>query len=96
VRPHCSTCVRSYRHLLRTAPGTQPVLSCEYDDATERENGGDPEHTSPVDEDEEGKKKRRKTSGSRAKKRDEENDVERDKLTKRIGMSISRRPVCRH
>lgn len=35
IRPHCSTCVRSHKHLMRTAPRTNPVLSCEYDDGPE-------------------------------------------------------------
>lgn len=73
--------MRSYRHLLRTAPSTNPVLSCEYDDSMDRDhNDGD---TSPK-EDDDGKKKKRKASGGR-KKADDEVDHERDRLMKRVG-----------
>jgi hypothetical protein len=75
VRPHCSTCIRSYKHLLRTAPSTNPVLTCEYDD--DKENDGDEDEA-------EARRKRRKTSGSR-KKADEEAEQERERLNKRIG-----------
>ncbi|EKD04083.1 hypothetical protein A1Q2_01558 [Trichosporon asahii var. asahii CBS 8904] len=68
VRPHCSTCIRSYKHLLRTAPSTNPVLTCEYDD--DKENDGDEDEA-------EARRKRRKTSGSR-KKADEEAEQEPD------------------
>ncbi|BEI93175.1 uncharacterized protein CcaverHIS019_0508030 [Cutaneotrichosporon cavernicola] len=81
VRPHCSTCVRSYRHLLRTAPSTNPVLSCEYDDSMDKDHhDGD---TSPKEDDDGGKKKKRKASGGR-RKADDEVDPERDRLMKRV------------
>ncbi|ODN84683.1 hypothetical protein L202_00579 [Cryptococcus amylolentus CBS 6039] len=32
ARPHCATCIRSYRHLLKTSPRSNPILCCDYDD----------------------------------------------------------------
>lgn len=80
MRPHCSTCIRSYKHLLRTAPSTNPVLTCEYDDDKEHHPDGE-------EDDAEARRKRRKTSGSR-KKADEEAEQERERLNKRIGTFI--------
>lgn len=90
VRPHCSTCVRSYRHLLRTAPSTNPTLACEYDDSMDKDHhDGD---TSPK-EDDDGKKKKRKMSAGR-KKQDDDVDDERDRLMKRVGKSSIPRMCC--
>ena len=83
AKPHCSTCVRSYRHLLRTAPKSDPVLSCEYEDGTKNDNAGS--DGSPEDYADANKKKRKISTDSGKKK--EEDDTEA--LRKRIGMSGS-------
>ncbi|WRT67022.1 uncharacterized protein IL334_003988 [Kwoniella shivajii] len=91
VRPHCATCVRSYRHLLRTSPKSNPVLCCDYDDGTgahadegERVSSSKSPGQGP-EEEEPGAKKKRKASGDgKRKKKDEEFEEERDRLTKKI------------
>lgn len=90
IRPHCSTCVRSHKHLMRTAPKTNPILSCDYDDG----NGPGPvERTSVpaspgspivVDDGETARKKRKSTGGEN--KRKKESEAER--LKRRIGASL--------
>ncbi|OWZ59311.1 hypothetical protein C356_01070 [Cryptococcus neoformans c45] len=99
ARPHCATCVRSYRHLLRTSPKSNPVLCCDYDDgASNQVEEGDSQNKSnagpagaPANEEEEtsgianGSKKKRKATGEgRRKKKEEEFEEERDRLTKQI------------
>ncbi|WVR05102.1 hypothetical protein IAU60_002114 [Kwoniella sp. DSM 27419] len=89
TRPHCATCVRSYRHLLRTNPKSNPVLCCDYDDGNvqglESEKGAGSSSTGGNDEDDGGGKKKRKASGEgRRKKKDEEFEEERDRLTRKI------------
>ncbi|WVF72289.1 hypothetical protein IAT40_007102 [Kwoniella sp. CBS 6097] len=89
ARPHCATCVRSYRHLLRTAPKSNPVLCCDYDDGNshtaELEKGSGSTATGPEEEENGGGKKKRKASGEgKRKKKDEEFEEERDRLTKKI------------
>ncbi|WVO12766.1 hypothetical protein L204_100374 [Cryptococcus depauperatus] len=41
ARPHCSTCIRSYRHVLRTSAKSNPVLCCDYDDSVHLANGSE-------------------------------------------------------
>lgn len=68
---------------MRTAPSTNPTLSCEYDDGEkDHERGGSNE---AEDEAEGGRKKKRKTSGGRKKTRDADGDEERETLMKRVG-----------
>lgn len=91
--------MRSYRHSLRTAPKSNPVLCCDYDDGvTDQPEDGNAAHQSaspsagpsgsagPDDEDNSGVKKKRKATGEgKRKKKDEEFEEERDRLTKQIG-----------
>ncbi|ORY32255.1 hypothetical protein BCR39DRAFT_523592 [Naematelia encephala] len=90
-RPHCSTCVRSYKHLMRTAPRSNPVLTCEYDDGNPAGHEGD-EHQSVSEEmgdcDEEGdvtrKKKKKSLTGEPKRKRKDVEDSEAESLRKKI------------
>ncbi|WVQ98640.1 hypothetical protein IAU59_005770 [Kwoniella sp. CBS 9459] len=88
ARPHCATCVRSYRHLLRTAPKSNPTLCCDYDDgnahSAEPEKGTSSAAAEPEEEDGGGKKKRKASGEGKRKKKDEEFEEERDRLTKKI------------
>ncbi|WVW83215.1 hypothetical protein I302_105233 [Kwoniella bestiolae CBS 10118] len=99
ARPHCATCVRSYRHLLRTSPKSNPVLCCDYDEGTggshheeaeKAEKGSaskspaQEKNQGPEDDDGGGKKKRKAGGEGRRKKKDEEFEEERDRLTKKI------------
>ncbi|WWC85393.1 uncharacterized protein L201_000256 [Kwoniella dendrophila CBS 6074] len=95
ARPHCATCVRSYRHLLRTSPKSNPVLCCDYDDGgSHHHDEGDKGEKgstskSPAQETHEeetagGKKKRKANGEGKRKKKDEEFEEERDRLTKKI------------
>ncbi|WVQ70202.1 uncharacterized protein L199_008427 [Kwoniella botswanensis] len=98
ARPHCATCVRSYRHLLRTSPKSNPVLCCDYDEGTgsHHEEGHKGEkgtssqsparnqNQGPEDDDGGGKKKRKAAGEGKRKKKDEEFEEERDRLTKQI------------
>ncbi|WWC61219.1 uncharacterized protein I303_103799 [Kwoniella dejecticola CBS 10117] len=94
ARPHCATCVRSYRHLLRTSPKSDPVLCCDYDDGTghghddgdkaEKGSSSKSPGQGPDDDDGGGKKKRKASGEGRRKKKDEEFEEERDRLTKKI------------
>ncbi|KAL7422208.1 hypothetical protein Q5752_002854 [Cryptotrichosporon argae] len=82
VRPHCGTCVRSHKHTLRTAPASEPVLACEYDDG-DAAGGAHSPHSADADADDDGKKKKRKATGGRRKKDDDDND-ERERLARRV------------
>ncbi|OCF39471.1 hypothetical protein I317_06745 [Kwoniella heveanensis CBS 569] len=88
ARPHCATCVRSYKHLLRTSPKSNPVLCCDYDDgnshSAEPEKGPSSATTGPEEDDGGGKKKRKASGEGKRKKKDEEFEEERDRLTKKI------------
>ncbi|KAK4687222.1 hypothetical protein P7C73_g2894, partial [Tremellales sp. Uapishka_1] len=89
ARPHCATCVRSHKHLMRTAPRTNPVMNCDYDDGVAGEEnrlGGAGSDGSVEDDDVEVRKKKRKAPGEarRNKKKSSELDDERDRLAKRI------------
>ena len=78
---------------MRTAPKSNPALSCEYDDSPG--NGADEVDrdasmaSEDGDENPEGKKKKkRKTSGEpRRKNRKDEDDEETEMLRKKIGTS---------
>ncbi|WWC69552.1 uncharacterized protein I206_103494 [Kwoniella pini CBS 10737] len=95
VRPHCATCVRSYRHLLRTSPKSNPVLCCDYDDgagnnhedsdkAAKGSTTKSPDQALDDDDGGSSKKKRKASGEGRRKKKDEEFEEERDRLTKKI------------
>ena len=103
VKPHCSTCVRSYKHLLRTSPKSNPVLTCEYDDGVYETAVGSGlpgqvdltgvrshSHASPAvsEEDDEGRKRKRKSGISRPRDSAGIGD-EREALMQRIGRSPS-------
>ncbi|WVQ71532.1 hypothetical protein IAR50_001071 [Cryptococcus sp. DSM 104548] len=50
ARPHCATCIRSYRHILKTSPRSNPILCCDYDDgppaqSAEEESGRNSSHS---------------------------------------------------
>lgn len=79
--------------MARTAPHTNPVLSCDYDDG----NGPNerpyqppsPHSASPVEEEgETNRKKRKSNAGEGGKKK---RDTEAERLKKRIGKSFANR-----
>lgn len=78
ARPTCATCVRSHKHLLRTNPRSDAVLTCEYDD--QKEDGGT---HSPASREGEGERaaKKRKAQPGEARKRKES---EEEKLKRKI------------
>ncbi|WWD15819.1 hypothetical protein CI109_100243 [Kwoniella shandongensis] len=92
VRPHCATCVRSYRHLLRTAPKSNPVLCCDYEDGAPHQEDTDNARVSnnsasppdQEDDDGSGKKKRKAAGEGKRKKKNEEFEDERLRLQKKI------------
>ncbi|RXK38329.1 hypothetical protein M231_04371 [Tremella mesenterica] len=88
ARPNCSTCVRSYKHLLRTNPKTNPVLCCEYDDGPSAapastgsvERVGSTSHSPETEDEDDGniegrkRKKRPVTRGRESRERDVSKD----------------------
>lgn len=85
-RPHCSTCVRSYNHILKTSPRNNPVLTCDYDDSEDQELAL---AASEAGEEEDGaKKKKRKATGEGRKKKIADEETEAERLRKKIGKSF--------
>jgi len=91
--------VRSHKHLMRTAPKSNRVMTCDYDDGPGNGEDGYRDGSLPFeeadDETEAKKKKKRKASGDpkRKNKKDEEDD-ETEKLRKKIGTSHFLQLLC--